>query len=249
MNCNEYSIQDISFSNFNIKKIEIYGNYIFEKNEVIKKIKNAVEEFLNSNKDVDYLIAYYYPTYEDMNNNLALCCLILNEDIKDMNLTHDNVYQKVIWNEYYDFFSASKKAIETSYTNIFNEANKMLQAVDEAYFILYELLMAANYKNLSEPNNFQESLERWLIRAEHIDKYFCKLKPIVDYNFVYLLHHMNEIFYYFCIPAENQISNIKNNSQWKIYSEIKNAMDQLRIIHQQLTDFIKEYPDKEINEK
>lgn len=248
LKCNEYTIQDISCSDFNIKKLEIYGNYIFEKNEIIKKIKNAVKEFLNSNKDIDYLVAYYYPTYEDMNNNLALCCLILNRDIKNIDLTYENVYQKLIWNEYYDFFSASKKAIKVSYCNVFNEANKMLQAVEEAYFILYELLVTVNYRNLSEPNNLQERLERWLIRAEHINKYFCKLKPIVNYNFICLIHHMNDIFYYCCVPHHSEITNTENNGQLIINNEITNAIDKFKIIHQQLTDFIEKYSNKETNE-
>jgi len=147
LKCNGYSIKDISYSNLDIKKLEIYGNYVFEKNEIIRKIKNAVKEFLNSNKDVDYLITYYYPTYEDMNNNIALC----------------------------------KNA---SYYNILNEANKMLQAVEKAYFILYELSITVNYRSSSELNGLQEHLERWLIKAEHINKFFCKLKPIVDYDFI-----------------------------------------------------------------
>ena len=72
MKCSEYTIDDTSYSKpysiFNIKKLKIYGNYIFEKNEIIRIVKNAVTKFINTNKDVDYLIVYYYPSYKDMNN-------------------------------------------------------------------------------------------------------------------------------------------------------------------------------------
>jgi len=248
LKCDECTIQDISCSNFNIKKLEIYGNYVFEKKEIIIKIKNAVKEFLISNKDVDYLVAYYYPTYEDMNNNLALCCLILNKDIKNMDLTSENFCQKLIWNEYYDFFSASKKEIKESYYNILNEANKMMQAVEEAYFILYELLVTVNYKNLSEPNDLQEGLERWLIRAEHINKYLCKLKPVVNYDFICLIRHMNDIFYYCCVSHHSEITNAENSGRLIINDEIASAMDKFKIIHQLLTNFIEKYPNKETNE-
>ncbi len=249
LKCNEYTVKDISIScsDFDIKKLEIYGDYIFEKNEIVKKIKNAVEEFLNYNKDVDYLVAYYYPTYDDMKNNLALCCIILSQNIKNINLTYENIHQKLIWNEYYDFFSASKKAIKTPYSNVLNEANKMLQVVEEAYFIIYELLIEVNYKDPAKSNNLQERLERWLIRAEHINKYLYKLKPIVNYDFVCLMRHMNDILYYCYVSQHNEISNMKSNEQLMIDKEIVNVIDKFKIIHQQLTDFIKRYSNKETN--
>jgi hypothetical protein len=235
----------MSYSNFNIKKLEIYGNHVFEKNEIIRKIKNTVKEFLNSNKDIDYLVAYYYPTYKDMNNNIALCCLILDKDIKNIDLTYENFCQKLLWNEYYDFFSVSKKTKDVSYYNILNEANKMLQVVEEAYFILYELLTIVNYRNLSELNSRRECLERWLIRAEHINKFFSKLKPIINYDFICLIRHINDIFYYCHIPYQNQSTSAENNRQQIINNEITNAMDQFEVIHQQLTNFIGKHHAKE----
>ena len=245
---NEYTVKNISCSDFNIKKIEIYGNYIFEKNEIIKKIKNVVKEFLDSNKDVDYLIAYYYPTYEDMNNNLALCSLILNRDKKNVDLTYENVYQKIIWNEYYEFFSASKKAIKIFYANVFNEADKMLQLAEDAYFILYRLSMMLNYEKLSELNDVQEDLEIWLIRAEHMNKFFCKLKPVVNYDFISLIRYMNDILYHFYISHCSGIRYVEDDRKLLINKEIKNALNKVKIIRQQLTDFIEKYSNKEIGE-
>ena len=244
LKCNEYSIKDISYSNLDIKKLEVYGNYVFEKNEIIRKIKNAVKEFLNSNTDVDYLVTYYYPTYEDMNNNIALCSLIVDKDIKNMDLADEKFCQKLLWNEYYDFFSASKKEKDVSYYNILNEANKMLQAVEEAYFILYELSVTVNYRSPSELNALQEHLERWLIRAEHINKFFCKLKPIVDYDFICLLRHMNDIFYYCCISDHSKSTKEENNRQRIFNNEIANAIGQFEVIYQLLTDFIRNYSTK-----
>lgn len=105
---NECLIEDLSCSTFNIKKLEIYGNHIFEINEVIRKTSNAVKEFLNTNKDVDYLIVYYYPTLKDMKNNLALCYLVLNKDIKNIDLS-DKICKNIRWNEEYDSFDGFVK--------------------------------------------------------------------------------------------------------------------------------------------
>jgi hypothetical protein len=151
----------------------------------------------------------------------------------------------LIWNEYYDFFSPSKKAIEISYSNVFNEANKMLQLVEDAYFILYRLLVTVNYKNLSELDDLQEYLEIWLIRAEHINKFFCKLKPVVNYDFISLIRYMNDILYHFYLPHYNGIKDIENNRKLIINKEIIYATDKFKILHQQLSDFIEKYPGRE----
>jgi hypothetical protein len=241
---NEYFIEDLSYSNFDIKKLGIYGGYIFDKNEIIKKMRSAIKEFLTSNKDVDYLVAYYYPTYEDMNNNIALCYLKLNRDIKNIDLTDEKFYQKILWNEYYDILSDSKKVKILSYYNLLNEASEMLQVVEESYFILYELWMTINYKNLSDLDDLHESLERWLIRAEHINKFCWELKPIVDYNFMYLIRHMNNIFYYCCIPDHSEGVKGENKRQRIFNNEIANAMDKFEVIHQQLKNFIEKNPVK-----
>jgi len=106
---NEYLIEDLSYSIFNIKKLEICGNYIFEINEVIRKTRNAVEEFLNKNKDVDYLLVYYYPTQKDMENDIPLCYLLLNKDIKHNDLLELKICEKIRWNEEYDGFVKKKR--------------------------------------------------------------------------------------------------------------------------------------------
>lgn len=242
---NEYLIEDMSYSIFNIKKVEIYGHYISEKDEVIRKTKNAVKEFLNTNTDVDYLVAYYYPTREDINNNVALCYLKLDEDIKNMDLTDEEFYKKIMWNEYYDFFSDAVKEKTSSDHKLFKEANKMLQMVEEAYFILYNLWMAVNYKNFSELDGFYECLEKWLIRAENIDKYYWKLKFIVNDDFITLVRYMNNIFYHCCIPDIGKNTKGENKRQRIFNHEIANAMDKFEVIHQQLTNSIINYPVKE----
>ena len=198
-------ILDSSHSESHVyNEIKIYNKFVSKGSYLIVEDTNltgpmeAVKEFLNSNRGVDFLIAYYYPTYEDMNNNIALCSLILSKDIKNLNITNENFDQEILWNEYYDFLSDSKKAKILSYYNLLNEASEMLQVVEEAYFILYELWMTINYRSLSELDDLHECLERWLIRAEHINKFCWELKPIVDYNFIYLIRYMNNIFYYCC---------------------------------------------------
>ena len=84
---NEYFIEDLTCSNLGIKKLRICGDFIFDKNEVIRTMRRTVKEFLASDKNVDYLVAYYYPTPEDMNNNTALCYLKLDGDIKNIDFS------------------------------------------------------------------------------------------------------------------------------------------------------------------
>lgn len=247
MKFSEYKIQNIPSSNLNIKKLEISGDYIFEKNEIVKRIKSTVENFLISNKDVDYLIVYYYPKYEDATNHLALCSFILNRNVETIDLTYENIYKNLIWNEYYDFLNDSKKEVKESYSNIFNEANKMLQLVEDAYFILYRLLVVINYKNPSELNDIQECLESWLIRAESLNNFFCKLKP-VNYDFISFIRCMNDILYYFYISYHSGIKTIDNDRKPIINREITNAIDKFKILHQQITDFIEKHPNKETDE-
>ncbi len=235
---NECFIEDLSHSNFDIKKLRICGDYIFDKNEIIRKVRGAVKEYLTSNNGVDYLVAYYYPTHEDMNNNIALCYLKLVGDIKNMGLIDKKFCQKLLWNEYYEFLSDSKKAKRVSYYNLRNEASKMLQAVDEAYFILYELWMTVNYRSLSELDGFHECLERWLIGAGHINKFYREMKPIVNYNFLSLIWCMNNIFYYCCIPGLSEGIKGENKRQQVFDNEIANARDEFEVVHQQLTNFI-----------
>ena len=70
-----------------MKVLKICGNLEFNEGKIIRKICNAVREFLNKNNDVDYLIAYYFPTHEDMDNDAALCFLKSDEDIKNIDLS------------------------------------------------------------------------------------------------------------------------------------------------------------------
>ena len=201
-------------------------------------MKNAVKEFLNTNKDVDYLVAYYYPMYKDMNNNVALCYLKLDKDIKNMDLVDEEFCKKLLWNEYYDFFSDTTKQKKSDY-KLFNEANKMLKVIEEANFILYNIWMTVNYRKLSELDGFYECLEKWLIRAEHIDKYYWELKFIVSDDFISLIRHMNNIFYYCCIPDNGKSTKWENKRHQIFNYEIANARDKFEVIHQQLTNFIK----------
>ena len=242
---NECFIEDLSHSNIDIKKLGICGNYIFEKNEIIRKMRGSVKEFLNSNKEVDSLLIYYYPTHEDMNNNTALCYLKLDEDVNNRHLTDEKICQKLLWNESYDFLTDSKEAKRLSYYDILNGANKMLQVVEEACFILYELQMMVNYRSLSEYDGFRECLERWLIRAEHINKLYWKLKYIVNYDFILFIRHMNNIFYYFCIPDHREGTKGENRRQQIFNNEIANARDNFEVIHQELTNFIEKSSMKE----
>ena len=129
---NEYLIEDLSCSTFNIKKLEIYGNRIFEINEVIRKTSNAVKEFLNTNKDVDYLIVYYYPTLEDMKNNLALCYLVLNKDIKNIDLSNNKICKNIRWNEEYDSFDGF---VKKNYHPIIGLLKKLIQYLNFFYKI------------------------------------------------------------------------------------------------------------------
>lgn len=242
---NEYLIEDLSYSNIDVKKLGIYGNCIFNKNEIIRKMRGSVKEFLNSNKEVDYLLIYYYPTHEDMNSNTALCYLKLDEDINKKSLTDEKICQKLLWNESYDFLTDSKIAKRLVYYNILNEANKMLQVVEEACFILYELQMIVNYRSLSEYDGFREYLERWLIRAGHTNKLYWKLKYIVNYDFTLLIRHMNNILYYFYIPDHREDAKGENRKQQIFNNEIANARDNFEVIHKELTNFIEKSSMKE----
>jgi len=241
----EYLIEDKSFSIFNIKVLKICGKTEFNEKEVIKKIRNVVREFLNKNKDVDYLITYYFSTYGDMENNAALCFLVFDEDIKNIDLSDKEIYRRLQWNEDYGFFSDVVKEKISSGDKLFNEANKMLHIVEDAYFILYDLWVAVNYRGLSGRDGFYECLEKWLIMAERIDKHYGKLKFIVNNNFISLIRHMNNILYYCCIPDDNKDTTGENKRQWIFNQEITNAKDKSEVIHQQLTNFIRKYPTKE----
>ena len=187
---NQCLMEDISYSNLNIKKLEIYGDYIFEKNKIIKNMKNAIKEFLNSNKDVDYLVAYYYPTQEDRENNVALCYLKLNEAVKNMDLTDEEFCKQLLWNEYYDFFSKTMNGKTLFDAKLVNEINKILQVVDESYFILYKLWMIINYGDNSEFSNALGILEQWLIRAETINKEYWEDE--ISYSFEKFMEEIEE---------------------------------------------------------
>ena len=126
---NEYLIEDLSYSIFNIKKLEIYGHRIFEINEVIRKTSNAVKEFLSINKDVDYLVVYYYPTWKDLESNIALCYLVLNENI---DLSDNTICENIRWNEEYNSFDGFLKK---SHHSIIGLSRKLIRCMDFLYKI------------------------------------------------------------------------------------------------------------------
>jgi len=129
---NEYLIEDLSYSIFNIKKLEIYGHRIFEINEVIKKTNNAVKEFLSITKDVDYLIVYYYPTWKDLESNMALCHLVLTENIKNIDLSDNKICENIRWNKEYDSFDGF---VKEKHHPIIRSLRKLIRCMDFLYKI------------------------------------------------------------------------------------------------------------------
>jgi len=229
----EYLVEDRSYSIFNMKILKICGKLELNEKEIIKKIRNALKEFLNKNKYVDYLIVYYFPTHEDMENNAVLCFLVFDENIKNIDLSDKEIFKKLQWNEDYGFFSDIVKDNISYDYKLVKEANTMLQIVEEACFILYDLGITANYKETSSLDGFYERLEDWIIKAEHIDKGHLELENTVNDDFAGLVRHISNILYC-CLSDFIKNTKDEKERQWVFNHELENARDKFEIIHHQL---------------
>ena len=146
---NEYFVEDIYHSITNIKVVKICGKLEFYKDEIIRRISNVLQDFFLHYKDVDYLIVYYFPSQEDMDNNAALCFLHLERGEKNINIYDSREILKCIrWNEDYSLFSAIIKNKVPSDPRVVKKVNELLQIVEEAYFVMDELDITANCLNL-----------------------------------------------------------------------------------------------------
>jgi len=92
-----YIVKDLSYFDFKIKKLEIFGNYEIEKNKVLKITTDTIKKFLKIDKDIDFLIVYYYPTDKNMENHEALCSLFLNKEFFEDNLIDLKILKKIQW--------------------------------------------------------------------------------------------------------------------------------------------------------
>jgi len=234
----EYLVEDRSYSIFNMKILKICGKLELNEKEIIKKIRNALKEFLSKSKDVDYLIVYYFPTHEDMENNAVLCFLVFDENIKDIDLSDEGIFKKLEWNEDYGFFSDIVKDNISYDYKLVKEANTMLQIMEEAYFILYDLDMTANYKKASDLEGFYERLEDWIIKAERVDKDHSEMENTVNDDFANFVRHMSNILYC-CLSDFIKNTKDEKERQWIFNHELKNARDKFEIIHHQLTYLIR----------
>ena len=238
---NEYLVEDISSSITNMKVLKIYGNLEFNESDIIRKVSNALRDFLNKNKNVDYLIAYYFPSHEDMDNNASLCFIILNEDIKTIDLSDfEETSKKLRWNEDYGFFSAVVKDKTSSDYQLVKEADAMLQIVEDAYFILYDLEITDSFRNFSGHDVFYNYLEKWMIKAEHINKGHGELELIVKNDFMSLVRHMGNILYC-CLSDIGRGIKEDRKKQWIFNHELANARDKFEVVRHQLKYLMREY--------
>jgi len=238
---NEYVVEDLYDSVASVKVIKICGHLEFNKYEIIKKISNAVREFLNKNGDADYLIVYYFPTHEDMENNAALCFLALDADTKNIDLSDfEEIAKKLVWNEDYGFFSAVVKDKTSSDYRLVKETDTMLQIVEEAYFILYDLEITASLGKISGPGGSYEHLENWIIKAEHADKGHGELELIVENDVMSLVRHLSNILYCCLSDAGKKIKEDKER-QWIFNYELANARDKYEVVYHQLSHLMRKY--------
>ena len=136
----EYVIKEISRSISTIKVLKIYGHLDFNQTIIMKKIGHGLQEVLANNNDVDYLIVYFFPSREDMNNDAAVCFLeLINNDVKKANSFNDReLSQQIRWNEDYGFFSDVVKEKKPVDFQLVSQSHILLQILEEAERILVE---------------------------------------------------------------------------------------------------------------
>lgn len=226
---NEYLVDSISHTCLNMNILKIASNFELNKNNIIRMTGHAVRDFLNKNKNVDYLIAYYYPTQEDLENNIAICYLKLAENIKNIDLSDKEIYKKLRWNEDYGFFSGIVKKKTSSNYRLVNEANKLLQIIEEAYLFLYDLWITTRDRKIIVTNDFNRYLEHWIYRAEHSKNVHIEMEHILKNDFMSLIRHVSNILY--CCLSEIQIKTKDvETRRWIFETELANAIDKYEII-------------------
>jgi hypothetical protein len=222
-----------------MKILKIFGKLELNEKEIIKKIRNALKDFLNKNKDVDYLITYYFPTYEDMENNATLCFLLFDEDIKNIDLSDKEIYRRLQWNEDYGFFSDVVKEKTSPDYRLVKNAYTTLQVTEDASVLFYELRKAAK-RECSLSKDFSWRLEQWINDAEHVTEGYGALEPVMKNDFASLLRHLSNISYC-CVSEIGKTMKSEKERQWILDHEIANAADKCEVVHHQLTYLLRKY--------
>jgi len=239
MSGEEFLVEDIYSSVATMKVLKVCGDMEFNEYDIVRKIRNTIKEFLNKNKDVDYLIVYYFPTPEDMENYAALCFLILDENTKNIDVSNIEVIAKKLrWNADYGFFSDVVKNKTVVDCQLVKEAHTLLQIVEEAYLFIYELGMRTTYETSAEFGTFYEDLENWIMKAEHIDEVHGELEFIVKNYFRNLVRHMNNILSC-CLSNIGKKIKEDKDKKWIFDHELANARDEFEVVHHQLLYLIR----------
>ena len=236
----DYIVKEIFSSVANMKVLKIYGNLEFNEHAIIHKIWNVTQDFLVKNKDVDYLIVYYFPSYEDMENNAALCFFTLEENIDVSVVNIETIEKNLRWNEDYGFFSAILKNKISLDNQLVNEASSMLQIIEDAYFILYELEMTQLYKTFTGFETYYEILEHWIMKAETFNNTHGELERTVTTDLKTLIRHMSNIFYC-CLSSIGKNLQDDKDKQWIFNHELANAKDKFEVVHHQLLYLLRKY--------
>lgn len=238
---NDCLVEDIYNSFSNIKVLKIIGHLEYNENEVIKKIYIKIREFLNINKDMDYLIIYYFPTQKDMENDAALCFLDLkDEEIRNFDVLNPLVLSgKVRWNEDYGVFSDVGNEKTSRDSQLIKDTYTLLQMTEDVFFILYEIEIKAD-RNISFSNELYQRLENWILKAKHINKGYSDLEFIIQNDFLNLVRHVSNIVYC-CLSESGKNTTKEKERQWILRYELANAKDKYEIIHHQLIYLMRTY--------
>jgi hypothetical protein len=230
----EYLTEDIVDSFLRIKVLKIIGYLEFNEHEVVKKISMTVQEFLRTHKDVDYLIAYYYPTQEDLTLDAALCVLdLVDVEIRNFDASAAVILlKKIRWNEDYGLFSTNDHGGRSYDIRLVKDTYTLLQTAEEASDLLFELRMCAERKTPFS-NDVYQRLENWIFKAKHASKGYGELEHIIQDEVISLVRHFSTILYC-CISDIGKNISTENERQRILHYELENASDKYTVLHHQL---------------
>jgi len=231
---NEYALEEINNSPTRIKVLKIVGHMEFNENTIAKKFSTAIREILTTNTDIDYLIAYYYPTQNDREKNAALCSLdLLKEDLKQFpETTLPDLSQRIRWNDDYGMLSDDGNKKTVSNERLVNDTYTLLQTAQDARYLVYELETTATANGVFS-NELYQRLETWIFKAKHAKKRHSEVEGIVQNDLIDLTRHLSNILYC-CVSDIGKKISKENDRQWILKYELINAKDKYEVIYHQL---------------